>query len=98
MQLKLTLLPLLASALALVSQQAAAAPSPVGAFVPAGNDTRPVIRADHTGKLQDSLLNERGQLITNPRIVLESRQSPGFPYGSQKVSQRLSYPRAHVYD
>ncbi|KAJ1030415.1 hypothetical protein NDA16_001324 [Ustilago loliicola] len=85
MQLKLTLLPLLASALVLVSQQAVAAPSPVGAFVPAGNDTRPVIRADHTGKLQDSLLNERGQLITNPRIVLESRQSPGFPYGSQKV-------------
>ena len=84
--LKLTLLPVLGAALALVSQQAAAAPSPVGAFVPFGNDTRPVIRADSSGKLQDSLLNERGELLDNARIVLESRQSPAFPYGSQKVS------------
>lgn len=88
MQLKVTLLPFLVSVFALVSQQAVAAPSPIGAFVPAGNDTRPVIRADHTGKLQDSLVNERGELLTNPRIVLESRQSPAFPYGSKKVSQQ----------
>ena len=86
MQLKLTLLPFLASALALVSQQTAAAPSPIGSFVPAGNDTRPVIRADNNGKFLDSLFDQRGELLPNPRIVLESRQSPAFPYGSQKVS------------
>ncbi|KAJ1030870.1 hypothetical protein NDA18_002099 [Ustilago nuda] len=85
MQLKLTLLPFLASALALVSQQTAAAPSPIGAFVPAGNDTRPVIRADNNGNFLDSLFDQRGELLPNPRIVLESRQSPAFPYGSQKV-------------
>lgn len=85
--LKLTFLPVLASALAFVTQQAVAAPSPIGAFVPAGNDTRPVIRADASGKLQDSLLDERGELLTNPRIILESRQNPGFAYGSTKVRQ-----------
>ncbi|SPO19882.1 probable EXG1 - exo-beta-1,3-glucanase (I/II), major isoform [Ustilago trichophora] len=85
MMLKFTLLPVLASALALVSQQAAAAPSPIGAFVPFGNDTRPVIRADPSGNLQDSLLNERGELLDNARVVLEPRQNPGFSYGTQKV-------------
>lgn len=85
---KLTLLPALASALALFSQHVLAAPAPIGGFVPAGNDTRPVVRADSSGKLQDSLLNERGQLLSDARIVLESRQSPGFAYGSQKVSAR----------
>ncbi|KAJ9476918.1 Glucan 1,3-beta-glucosidase I/II [Pseudozyma hubeiensis] len=83
--LKFTLLPALASALALVSQHVLAAPAPLGGFVPAGNDTRPVIRADASGNLQDSLLNERGELLNDARIVLESRQSPGFAYGSQKV-------------
>ena len=86
MQLKLTLFPFLSSALALVSQQTAAAPSPIGAFVPAGNDTRPVIRADNNGNFLDSLFDQRGELLPNPRIVLEPRQSPAFPYGSQKVS------------
>lgn len=88
--LKFTLLPALASALALVSQRVAAAPSPIGAYVPYGNDTRPVIRANAKGELQDSLLNERGELIKDARIVLESRQSPGFAYGSFKVSIQAS--------
>lgn len=79
--LKLSLLPILASALALV----AAAPSPISGFAPFGNDTRPLIRADSTGKLQDSLLDERGNILPNPRIKLEARQSPGFNYGSTKV-------------
>ena len=77
-------LPILVSALGLVPRQAVAAP--VGAFVPFGNDTRPVIRANERGELQDSLRDERGGMLSNPRIVLESRQNPGFPYGSQKVS------------
>ncbi|EST09859.1 Glycoside hydrolase, family 5 [Kalmanozyma brasiliensis GHG001] len=85
MMLKISLLSTLASALVLVSQQAVAAPTRLEGFVPAGNDTRPVIRADPSGKLQDSLLNERGELLNDARIVLESRQNPGFAYGSQKV-------------
>lgn len=86
--LKFTLLPALAATLALVSQRVTAtpAPAPIGGFVPAGNDTRPVIRADEAGNLQDSLLNERGELLTDARIMLKSRQKPGFAYGSTKVS------------
>jgi len=84
MLLKHTLLPALASAIALLSQRTTA--SPIGAFVPPGNDTGPVIRADTSGKLYDSLLDERGQLLDDARIIFEPRQNPGFAYGSQKVS------------
>ncbi|GAC73472.1 hypothetical protein PANT_9c00139 [Moesziomyces antarcticus T-34] len=46
MMLHFSLLPTILSALALVSQRVAAAPSPIGAFAPVGNDTRPVVRAN----------------------------------------------------
>lgn len=79
----LSIVPTLVSALALVSLQVVAAPATQ--FTSYGNDSRPVIRANAEGKLQDSLLDERGNLIKDARIVLESRQNPGFKYGSTKV-------------
>ncbi|TKY90468.1 hypothetical protein EX895_000466 [Sporisorium graminicola] len=85
MMLKLSLLPALVSALALVAQPSTAAPSAVRGFVTAGEDSRPVVRATAKGELQDSLLDERGELLKDARILLSSRQNPGFAYGTQKV-------------
>ncbi|PWN47653.1 glycoside hydrolase [Violaceomyces palustris] len=62
--------------------------SAVGFIDPSQDNSRPVIRADADGNLMGDLLDERGELLVNPRIVLEQnekRQNPGFNYGSTKV-------------
>ncbi|KAN0066276.1 hypothetical protein ACQY0O_000370 [Thecaphora frezii] len=66
-------------------RQSQARPASV-AFRSLDNSTdAPVISADIDGNFLDNMFDERGQIPSGTRVLLESRQNPGFDYGNQKV-------------
>ncbi|EPQ32365.1 uncharacterized protein PFL1_00561 [Pseudozyma flocculosa PF-1] len=48
------------------------------------NDTH-VVQADADGMLMGDLVDERGAVPERTRVLLDTRQNPGFDYGSKKV-------------
>lgn len=72
---------ILSATLCLAISLAAAVPLGAG---PVDDPNQPVVRAEN-GELAEPLVDRDGNMLVNPKILLDRDLNPGFNYGSQKV-------------
>lgn len=57
-------------------------------------DPDDTLHINERGELEGELFDERGELKRNAKVMLQSRQSPGFNYGGSSESSKVSLMRS----